>query len=97
MMLLTIFASAKLDGKETPVTDVYLTGNAHNQTTAFLPVSIQMTVSAQHPGYLTLKVFAAIQSLEVKTNSLQVQMQASKRGPSGLTPRSNKETSFSLD
>jgi len=99
-ILMTIprtFVSVKLDGKETPVTDVYLTGNAHNQTTAFLPVSIQMTVSAQHPGYLTLKVFAAIQSLEVKTNSPQVPMQASGRGPSGLNPRSNKESSFSLD
>ena len=52
-ILMTIprtFVSVKLDGKETPVTDVYLTGNAHNQTTAFLPVSIQMTVSAQHLG-----------------------------------------------
>ena len=50
MMISRTFVSVKLDGKETPVTDVYLTGNAHNQTTAFLPVSIQMTVSAQHPG-----------------------------------------------
>jgi hypothetical protein len=48
-MLLTIFASAKLDGKETPVKYAYLTGNAHNQTMDFLPASIQMTVSAQQP------------------------------------------------
>ena len=50
MMIPRTFVSVKLDGKETPVTDVYLTGNAHNQTTAFLPVSIQMTVFAQHLG-----------------------------------------------
>ena len=49
MMLSTTFASAKLDGKENPVKYAYLTGNAHNQTTVFLPASIQMTVSAQQP------------------------------------------------
>ena len=83
------FASVKLDGKETPVTDAYLTGNAHNQTTAFLPVSIQMTVSAQHLGCLTLKVFAAIQSLEVKTNSPQVLTKASRRGPESQIKQRN--------
>ena len=47
MMLLTTFASAKLDGKENPVKYVYLIGNVHSQTMVFPPASIQMTVSAQ--------------------------------------------------
>lgn len=47
MMLLTTFASVKLDGKENPVKYAYLTGNVHNQTMVFPPASIQMTVSAQ--------------------------------------------------
>jgi hypothetical protein len=49
MMLLTIFASAKLDGKEYPVNYAYLTGIVPNQTMVFPPASIQMTVSAQQP------------------------------------------------
>ena len=49
MMILRTFVSVKLDGKESPVNYAYLTGNAHNQTMVFPPVSIQMTVSAQQP------------------------------------------------
>jgi len=49
-----------LGGKEIHVIDVFLIGNVHNPTTAFQPVSIQMTVSVQHPVYPIQKDSAAI-------------------------------------
>jgi len=51
------FVFVNQGGKEVLVIDVFLIGNVHNPTTstAFQPVSIQMTVSVQHPIYLIQK------------------------------------------
>jgi hypothetical protein len=60
----TTFVFVSLVGKAILVTDAYLIGNVHNPITlmVFQHVSIQMTVSVQHPVYLIQKDFVAMKN-----------------------------------